>query len=560
MRNNALHYYQQRKLLRLLTVIVTVLAALGFGASNVRAIFPEYLRNGRTYDQERSYIQWNGSVAYVNLYHKDNTTLPASEGSVYCGNGCTEQVTRIQDGSSISGNFTYLQTFNVQVAYSGDRNVGSAIIRACGQVIRNEDLYIPNQGTPGFNNLPSPAWNVPTAGDCAWSITASGGYVDVRAVTTTYRTTPAPTVDLKVNNTNGPLHLNAPGSYTLSWSSTNAASCTASGSWNGSQSTAGSQAVNTVPAGVYTYNISCSNPAGTATDSVTVNVYRLPTVDVKVNNQNGPLTFTELASYTVTWSSTNASSCQAEGNLPGPINVNGSKIISGVVQGDYVYSVRCTSPTGSQMIDTVQVRVNPSPPTVDLKIDNRDGSITLVSPASFILSWTSQNATTCSATSTDGVWMGSQVANGSKALNNIGVGVRTYSITCTNVSGSATDSVTANILAPLTGTISVLYSKLLLFGPALGTPAQVVNGSVSGGEAPYQVVVVVRSPYGVQTTYYRNGAAWTLDSVISGDPNLGVSEKGTWSAQAEIRDAGGRLFQTNSVTWEVSWYPVHGRP
>lgn len=551
---------KKRKWLRRLTIFAFVLVALAFGASNVRAIFPEYLKNGRTYDQERNYIQWNGSVAYINLYHRDNTTLPASEGGTYCGNGCTEQVTRIQDGSSISGNFTYLQTFNVQVAYSGDSNVGSAIVRACGQVIRNEDLYIPNQGTPGFNNLPSPAWNVPTAGDCTWSITASGGYVDLRAVTTTYRTTPAPTVDLKVNNSNGPLNLNAPGSYTLSWSSTNAASCTASGSWSGSQSTAGSQAINTVPAGVYTYSISCSNPAGTATDSVTVNVYGLPTIDVKVNNQNGPLTFTEPASYTVTWSSTNASSCQAEGNLTGPIGVSGSSPFSGVLQGDYTYTVRCTSPTGSQVVDTVQVRVNPSPPMVDLKIDNRDGSVTLVSPASFTLSWTSQNAAACSATSTDGTWSGSRVANGSKGLTNIGVGVRTYSITCTNVSGSATDSVTANVIAPLTGTISILYSKLLLFGPAMGTPAQVVNGSVSGGEAPYQTTVVVRSPYGVQTTFRFNGAIWSLDSVVSGDPNLGVSEKGTWTARAEIRDAGGRLFQTNSVTWEVSWYPVHGRP
>lgn len=718
---------KKRKWLRRLAIFAFVLMALAFGSSTVRAIFPEYLKNGRTYDQERNYIQWNGSVAYINLYHKDNTSLPASEGGTYCGNGCTEQVTRIEDGSSISGNFTYLQTFNVQVAYSGDSNVGSAIIRACGQVIRNEDLYIPNQGTPGFNNLPSPAWNVPTAGDCTWSITASGGYVDFRAVTTVYRTTPAPTVDLKVNSSNGPLNVGAPGSYTLSWTSTNAASCSASGSWSGAQATNSSQAYSNVAAGAYTYSITCTNPAGSATDSVTVNVLSVPTVsvsapaavtapasytatwtssnatsctgssrfntltgltgskaetnlpvgsydytvtctnavgaiasdtkrtvvyaapfvdlkvdgsdgpaltrtgpasysaswtssnatqcigssrlagysgllgsraetnipagttydytvtcqnaagttvsdtirmivvaaptvDVRVNGSNGPLTFTEPASYTVTWSSTNATACSALNNLSGPIGTSGSTAFSNVVQAVYRYTVQCDNAAGTTASDTVMVTVNPPPPTVDLKINDGNGPVTLVAPGAYTLTWTSQNAASCSASSTDGMWSGSQIANSSKALTNIGVGVRTYSITCTNVSGSTTDSVTANVIAPLTGTISILYSKLLLFGPAMGTPAQVVNGTVSGGEAPYQTTVVVRSPYGVQTTFRLSGASWSLDSVVSGDPNLGVSEKGTWSARAEIRDAGGRLFQTNSVTWEVSWYPVHGRP
>ncbi len=95
-------------------------------------------------------------MAFINLYHKDNTSLPPAEGGASCNNGCTEQVTRLQSGSSISGNFTYLQTFSVQVAYSGDTNVGTAIIKACGQTIRTEDLYIANQGTPGFVNVPQP--------------------------------------------------------------------------------------------------------------------------------------------------------------------------------------------------------------------------------------------------------------------------------------------------------------------------------------------------------------------------------------------------------------------
>ena len=98
-------------------------------------ISPEYLKNGRTYDQENAYFNWNGSVGYVSIYHRDNTSLPPSEGGTNCGSGCTETVTRIYNGGSVSGNFTYLNTFNVQVAYTGDSAVGTAIVKACGQTI-----------------------------------------------------------------------------------------------------------------------------------------------------------------------------------------------------------------------------------------------------------------------------------------------------------------------------------------------------------------------------------------------------------------------------------------
>lgn len=235
--------------------LFTALLMAAIAVQTVLAISPDYLKSGRTYDQERTYIQWNGSVAYVSLYHRDSTSLPPSEGGGSCGSGCTETVTRIQSGSSISGNFTFLKTINVQVATTGDSSAGTAIIRACGQVIASQNLYLPGGGTPGFNNIPNPAWNVPTSGDCTWSITASGGYVDFRAVTTSYRASPPPTVDIQINNTQGPLSQTAPGGYTLNWTSANASTCTASGNWSGSKTGSGSQAYSNVTAGTYTYTL-----------------------------------------------------------------------------------------------------------------------------------------------------------------------------------------------------------------------------------------------------------------------------------------------------------------
>lgn len=707
-----------------IVVLIILIASYHLALANIS---PEYLRNGRTYDQESTYIQWNGSVAYVNTFHRDSTSLPPSEGGASCGSGCTEQVTRIQNGSSISGNFTYLQTFNVQAAYSGDPAVGTVTVQACGQVIFSSNLYLANQSAPGFNNLPSPAWSVPTAGDCTWSISASGGYVDVRAVTTTYRTTPAPTVDLRVNSSNGPINLSAPASYTLSWTSANAASCTASGSWSGAQATNGSQSVSNVGGGTYTYTLTCSNPSGSASDSVTVNVLSAPavtvsapaavtapasytatwtsvnatsctgsdrfvslsgltgskaetgqlvgsydytvtctnaagvsvsdtkrtvvyaaptvdlkvdgsdgptvtrtgpisyaaswtssnatqctgsarlagysglsgtrsevgvpagttydysitcqnpagdtasdtvqmivvaapTVDVRVNGSNGPLTFQEPAGYMVSWTSANSVSCSALNSLSGPIGTNGNRGLNNVAQGSYQYTVQCINQAGTAAIDTVVVNVNPPPPIVDLLVDGGNGPMTQIEPGRYTLSWTSQFATSCTAVSSDNLWTGVANATGNVLISGALIGTHTYTLTCSNISGTVSDSVTVYVIAPLSGTVSPTFARLLLFGPNLGLPAQTITGTAAGGQPPYRIVVSVRAPSGIVTTYSRSGSGWSLTPSVAGDVNFGTTEQGTWTVWADLTDSVGRIFHTNSNAWNVSWHPVHGRP
>ena len=691
------------------------------------SLFPKYLKSGRTYDQETDYIQWNGNVSYINLYHRDNTTKPPSEGGASCINGCTEQVTRIKDGGSVSGNFTYLKTFSVQVAYSGSSSVGTAVIKACGKTVLTQDLYLDGSSAPGFNNFPTPAWNVPTSGDCTWSISATGGYVDFRAVTTTFRSTSAPTVDLKVNNSNGPLDLAEPASYTLSWTSTNAAECTASGDWSDAQKTAGSQALSNVSSGAYTYSLTCTNPSGSASDSVVVNVspgptvnvsapdamtapasytatwtssnaasctgsdrftgltglsgsraeiglptgaynytvtctnaagvnvsdtkttlvyappavdlkvdgqdgptimrtgpvsylaswtstnaiqcsgserlagytgqtgsrtetnvpagttydytvtcqnaagatatdsirmivVAAPSVDVKVNSSDGPLSFFEPASFTIEWSSENASSCSAVDDLTGPIGVNGSQPLNNVLKGTYHYTVQCVNDAGATAIDSVLVNVNPLPPIVDLKIEGGDSPITLPAPAEYTLSWISQYAASCTATSSDNEWDGAVNVSGNRTFSAIPVGNHTYTLTCSNVSGMVSDTVSATVVIPLSGSISALYTRLLLFAPNLGQPAQSLVGAVSGGEPPYAITVHVRAPSGTIKPFTRSESNWSVDPGSAGDDFFGTTEEGTWTAWATITDSVGRNYQTGSVTWDVSWHPVHGRP
>jgi hypothetical protein len=80
---------------------------------------------------------------------------------------------------------------------------------------------------------------------------------------------PKPTVTLSVS----PSTITEGSSATLTWSSTNATSCTASGAWSGAESTSGTQSVTPSSTGTLSYTLACTGAGGTAdaTASLTVN-------------------------------------------------------------------------------------------------------------------------------------------------------------------------------------------------------------------------------------------------------------------------------------------------
>jgi hypothetical protein len=93
----------------------------------------------------------------------------------------------LPDGRTYDQDFVNLESFNVQAASTDDPSAGTVTVEACDQVIASVLLQVGSSGVPGFNNFPVPAWPVPTADDCIWRIHATGGYVDVRAVTVEHR-------------------------------------------------------------------------------------------------------------------------------------------------------------------------------------------------------------------------------------------------------------------------------------------------------------------------------------------------------------------------------------
>lgn len=229
---------------------------------------PLYLPNGRTYDQQKDYIAWSGPVSKVTLTHRDQTSLPPSEGGDFCGDDCTEEVTRIGAGGSVSGHFIGMESFSVQVA--SEDGAGTATIEACGQVIMTASLQA-STPTPGFNNYPSPAWQVPTADRCDWKVSASGGFVDFRAVTAKLRPgISPPAVDVKIDGLDAPPGKVEPGTFTLSW--TSEGYCLASGKWTGTPPASGSYAFSALPPGTYQYTLTCTNQMGTSSDTVAITI------------------------------------------------------------------------------------------------------------------------------------------------------------------------------------------------------------------------------------------------------------------------------------------------
>ena len=243
---------------------------------------------------------------------------------------------------------------------------------------------------------------------------------------------PAPTVSISVN----PTSLTLGSSATLTWSSTNATSCTAAGGWSGPQSTSGTQSVTPTAAGTVTYSLTCAWTGGCGSASATLIVNSpAPAVSISVN----PTSLTLGSSATVTWSSTNATSCTAAGGWSGPQPTSGTQSVAPTAAGTVTYSLTCAG-TGGSGSASATLTVNAPAPTVSISVNPT--SLTLGSSAT--LTWSSTNATSCTA---GGAWSGTLATTGSQSVTPAASGSIGYDLTCSGTGGSS-DASAALSVAP----------------------------------------------------------------------------------------------------------------
>ncbi|HNP62619.1 MAG TPA: GlyGly-CTERM sorting domain-containing protein [Woeseiaceae bacterium] len=174
---------------------------------------------------------------------------------------------------------------------------------------------------------------------------------------------PPPTVALSAD----PESVPAQGTTTLTWSSTNANSCNASGDWSGAKPLSGSAFFGPLNSDK-TYSLACSGSGGTSSDTVTVTIQGTqpaPTVSISAN----PSSVDAGGFAVVDWTSSNASSCSAFGDWSGNKPLQGSESV-GPLSQDSTFRMTCSG-TGGDATNAATITVNtpapppPPPPPVD---------------------------------------------------------------------------------------------------------------------------------------------------------------------------------------------------
>jgi hypothetical protein len=118
-----------------------------------------------------------------------------------------------------------------------------------------------NQPTSGSQSTPA------LTATTTYTLTCSSGGGSASQSATVDVSANSPTVSLSARPTN----VASGGTSTLTWSSTNATGCTASGGWSGSMSTSGSQSIESIST-TKTYTLLCSGTGGSASETATVAV------------------------------------------------------------------------------------------------------------------------------------------------------------------------------------------------------------------------------------------------------------------------------------------------
>jgi hypothetical protein len=318
--------------------------------------------------------------------------------------------------------------------------------------------------------------------DSVFTITCTGPGGNSAAATASVSVVPLPTVNLTAT----PMSIAQGAAAMLTWSSTNATACTASGGWSGSLPASGTQSTGALASST-TYSLTCTGPGGSSGITSTLVTVSPP---ASAALTAAPLTVALGGSSQLTWTSTNATSCMASGGWSGSLPASGSQS-TGALNANTAFSLICSGPGGSSALATVSIAI--AAPTVSLSA----APLSIVSGGSSQLTWTSTNATACTAS---GTWSGTLAVNGTQstgALTTSG----SYSLQCAGPGGtSATASVTvypaSSALAPKLASIALTQTVQL-------------NATLPGGAA----------------------ANWSVDGIAGGSATVGtISASGLYTA------------------------------
>lgn len=267
----------------------------------------------------------------------------------------------------------------------------------------------------------------------------------------------------------------------LSWATSDAEFCNASGGWNGERAASGSEQTGALTAGTE-FALSCAGRGGVVTERTFITVQAsqpapvpvpapepvpspdpapdpdpvpdpdpipdpIPDPDPVPDPDPLPAPAISLSAdrtmvdagdtIRLRWSTSNASSCVASGAWGGSRSVNGSQSV-GPLSANVTFGLSCTGPGGQASASQSITVVQPVPaPSVNLTAS----STSVDEGDSVTLSWSSTDADNCSAA---GAWSGSRNPSGTITVGPL-VSTSTYMLNCSGNGGSGSDSVTVSV-------------------------------------------------------------------------------------------------------------------
>ncbi len=228
------------------------------------------------------------------------------------------------------------------------------------------------------------------------------------------------------------------GSVTLTWTSREASSCTASGAWSGNKGISGREVIDNIVEDSR-FVISCNSPEGIISDYASVRVVEQPAAPA-LEFLSSALQVMQGDALTLSWTAVNADSCIASGDWFGSLATSGSQRIDNLQQ-DSLFILECSG-SGGDVRQTVTVDVQlpePVAPTLDFSAS----AASVAYGGAVTLSWSSTDAESCTAS---GDWSGSKSVTGSETLGNL-IADSSFRLECTGDGGSVSREVTVSVSA-----------------------------------------------------------------------------------------------------------------
>ncbi|MDP2650144.1 MAG: peptidoglycan-binding protein, partial [bacterium] len=311
-----------------------------------------------------------------------------------------------------------------------------------------------------------------------------------------------PYVDIKIDGIDGTISRAAPASYTLTWSSSNASTCNASGTWGGvSKAISGNQSFTGVSVlGIKTYGLICSSSYGLASDVVYVDIVVSSTATTStttapiapaslataVSGNNVTLTWIDASSNENRFDIFKRSSGGTWYYVSSPAANVQSWTINNEPLGTYeYYVVACNSAGCSASSNTASATISSgggtatstvNAPFVDIKVDGAYGTVSRAAPASYTVSWNTSGATSCVPEGTWGTSGAKSVPSGSHYFTGVTVlGLKTYALACNNSYGTARSTVYVDVVGSTAGTIAATLKGVVFDASGKTVPGASVH-------------------------------------------------------------------------------------